>query len=99
MTTPSCFFARFALLNVLFCLTSCSSSPVAEQSASSAIPESAIDRIFDDVMQRYQLPGMALGVIVDGKVVYTRTAGESLAGSNPKINEDTLFKIASNSKA
>ncbi|MFL6549542.1 MAG: serine hydrolase, partial [Povalibacter sp.] len=99
MTTPSCFFARFALLNVLFCLTSCSSSPVAEHSASPAIPESAIDRIFDDVMQRYQLPGMALGVIVDGKVVYTRTAGESLAGSNLKINEDTLFKIASNSKA
>src|SRR5690606_2282286 len=46
-----------------------------------------------------QLPGLALGVIHDGKVVYTRTAGELIAGSGRKIDNDTLFKIASNSKA
>ncbi|GFE85494.1 hypothetical protein GCM10011488_04480 [Steroidobacter agaridevorans] len=50
-------------------------------------------------MARYRLPGMAMGVIVDGKVVHTRVAGELVAGSNRKIDNDSLFKIASNSKA
>ena len=35
----------------------------------------------------------------DGKVIYTRTAGETIAGSGQPIDADTLFKIASNSKA
>nr|WP_206606595.1 serine hydrolase domain-containing protein [Steroidobacter cummioxidans] len=59
----------------------------------------SLDRIFDDVMTRYHLPGMAMGVIVDGNVVYTRTAGELVAGAHQTIDNDTLFKIASNSKA
>jgi CubicO group peptidase (beta-lactamase class C family) len=57
------------------------------------------DRIFDDVVTRYHLPGLALGVVRDGRVVYQRTAGELIAGSGRRIDGDTLFKIASNSKA
>src|SRR3546814_11319970 len=45
------------------------------------------------------LPGLAVGIVEDGEVVYTRTAGELAAGSGEKIDVDTLFKIASNSKA
>lgn len=60
---------------------------------------SSFDALVDDVVQRYHLPGLALGVIEDGKVVYTRTVGEVVAGSGEKIDADTLFKIASNSKA
>ncbi|HEX2139551.1 MAG TPA: serine hydrolase domain-containing protein, partial [Woeseiaceae bacterium] len=60
---------------------------------------SAYDQAFDDLMARYDLPGLAVGVIEDGRVVYTRTAGELVAGSGEKIDRRTLFKIASNSKA
>jgi CubicO group peptidase (beta-lactamase class C family)/microsomal dipeptidase-like Zn-dependent dipeptidase len=59
----------------------------------------AIDDIFDTVMSTYHLPGMALGVVEDGQVVYTRTAGELVAGGGRAIDADTLFKIASNTKA
>ena len=58
-----------------------------------------IDRIFDQVYERYGLPGLAVGVIEDGKVTYTRTAGELIAGSGKPVTADTLFKIASNTKA
>ncbi|TDR38756.1 CubicO group peptidase (beta-lactamase class C family) [Tahibacter aquaticus] len=65
-----------------------------------AIPaQSALDALFDQTLQRYQLPGLAVGVVVDGKVVFRRTAGETRAGSRQAITPDTLFKIASNSKA
>src|SRR4051812_42830837 len=50
--------------------------------------EKSIDAAFDDVYSRYRLPGLALGVVRDGEVIYTRSVGET-----------TLFKIASNSKA
>lgn len=57
------------------------------------------DTAFEAVMTRYRLPGLAVGVIEDGEVVYRRTAGELVAGSGRQIDADTLFKIASNSKA
>jgi len=70
--------------------------------AHAATPErdtAAYDRLFDQAMAQYQLPGLAVGVIEDGQVVYRRTAGERSAGSGEAIDADTLFKIASNSKA
>nr|WP_245622495.1 serine hydrolase [Pseudoxanthomonas dokdonensis] len=57
------------------------------------------DQAFEQTFERYQLPGLAVAVIQDDQVIYQRTAGERVAGSGEKIDADTLFKIASNSKA
>ncbi len=57
------------------------------------------DAIFDAAVAEYHLPGMALGVIEDGQVTYLRTAGERVAGGGQQIDADTLFKVASNTKA
>jgi len=62
--------------------------PERESLPAQASMERSIDAAFDDVYSRYRLPGLALGVVRDGKVIYTRVAGEK-----------TVFKIASNSKA
>ena len=51
------------------------------------------------VIERYQLPGIALAVVRDGQVVYRNTSGELIAGSGSKVSDASLFKIASNSKA
>ncbi len=59
----------------------------------------AFDKMFEDTAARYRLPGLALGVIENGEVVYVRTTGELMAGGGEPITPDTLFKIASNSKA
>ena len=63
-------------------------APERESLPAQSSMERSIDAAFDDVVARYRLPGLALGVVRDGKVIYTRTAGEK-----------TVFKIASNSKA
>jgi CubicO group peptidase (beta-lactamase class C family) len=76
----------------------CASTPVAEP-AGRELRTAAIDDAFDAVMSRYGLPGLALGVVQDGKVVYARTAGELVVGSGQPVTPDTLFKIASNTKA
>jgi len=59
----------------------------------------ALEAAFDDAFERYDPPGLAVGVIVGGEVVFARTRGERVAGSGEAIDRDTLFKIASNSKA
>jgi CubicO group peptidase (beta-lactamase class C family) len=69
------------------------------QAATPAAETAALDRIVDATVERYHLPGIAVGVIENGQVVYTRTVGETVAGSGQKITPRTLFKIASNSKA
>src|SRR6185312_2169728 len=56
------------------------------------------DRLVDAVVARYRLPGIAVGVIEHGKVTYMRGVGE-LADTGRPIDSDTLFKIASTSKA
>ncbi|MET0890916.1 MAG: serine hydrolase domain-containing protein, partial [Stenotrophomonas maltophilia] len=55
--------------------------------------------MFDQTRVRAALPGLGMAVVEDGRVVYERTAGERIAGSGDPIDPDTLFKIASNSKA
>ncbi|MBN6151313.1 serine hydrolase [Xanthomonas sp. AmX2] len=64
-----------------------------------AADRAAFDRLFEQAMARYRLPGLAVGVIEDGRVAYVRAEGELRAGGGEKIDADTLFKIASNTKA
>ena len=59
----------------------------------------AIDNAVQQTFEHYRLPGLAVGVIRDGEIVYTRTLGEREAGGGERIDNATLFKIASNSKA
>src|SRR5690606_13323692 len=67
--------------------------------ASERIDPAEIDRSARATIARYQLPGLALGVIEDGQVVFARGYGETVAGSGEAVDTGTVFKIASNSKA
>ena len=57
------------------------------------------DKVVDDIVARYHLPGLAVGVVRDGQVVYTRTVGPLEVGKDGAITSRSIFKIASNSKA
>ncbi len=83
----------------LCALASSGCSTRSEGEASPSHEAAAFDAIFDDVFTHYQLPGLALGIIKDGEVIYRRTAGETSVGSGERIDADSLFKIASNTKA
>jgi len=74
----------------------------ASASPDRALPDdvrSRFDAEFDDAFGRYRLPGLAIGIVIDGEVAYVRTAGELAVGSGEGVDPDTVFKIASNSKA
>jgi CubicO group peptidase (beta-lactamase class C family) len=70
-----------------------------EARATAAVANARYDTAVEAAIARYQLPGIAVGVVEDGEVTYVRTAGETVAGSGDPVTPATLFKIASNSKA
>ncbi|HRN62201.1 MAG TPA: serine hydrolase [Gammaproteobacteria bacterium] len=70
--------------------------------ASSAQAATSVERIDAEVraaIERYRLPGIAVGVIERGEVVFARGYGEAAAGTGDPVTAETMFKIASNSKA
>ena len=50
-------------------------------------------------MSTFDVPGMAVGVVHEGEIVYARGHGVRELGQEGAVDADTLFKIASNSKA
>ncbi len=84
---------RFRSTTLLLSLALAASLP-----ASAADP-SPFAPMLDNTVEHHHLPGIAMAVVDNGQVVFTGTRGERRAGSGEPIDADTLFKIASNSKA
>ncbi len=59
----------------------------------------AIDQIFDDFRLDQHIPGLAYGVVVDGQLVHMRSFGVQDIETGRPVNADTLFRIASMTKA
>ncbi len=84
------FFLLFTFY-LLLCL------PVFAQDAAAKLAE--IDRYAEQVMKDWKQPGMAIAVVQDGRTVFAKGYGVQKLGSTEKVDENTLFAIASNSKA
>ncbi len=50
-------------------------------------------------MQNWEIPGAAVLIIKDGKIVHSKGYGVKEFGKNDKVDENTLFLIGSNTKA
>ncbi len=60
---------------------------------------SEIDALAERTLKTFDVPGIAIGVIKDGKLIHAKGYGVRTLGSAQKVDENTLFGIASNSKA
>lgn len=58
----------------------------------------SLDSYIQRGMQQWQIPGLAIAVVKDGKVVISKGYGVNELGKEDKVEENTLFIIASNSK-
>ena len=59
----------------------------------------SLDLVVKQAMLEEQVPGLALAVVKDGKVVLQRSYGVRETGKPGPVDENTLFMIGSNSKA
>ena len=63
------------------------------------ITSTEIDQLVERTMKTFQVPGMAVAIVKDGKVIHSKGYGISSMKTGQKVDENTLFGIASNSKA
>ena len=59
----------------------------------------AMDAYFTKMVKDWDVPSASIGIVKDGKLVFTGNYGVLEVGKNEKPNENTLYAIASNSKA
>jgi Beta-lactamase class C and other penicillin binding proteins len=57
------------------------------------------DAYMADTLKTFKVPGIAVAIVKDGKVVLARGYGVRELGKPGKVDADTLFAIASNTKA
>jgi CubicO group peptidase (beta-lactamase class C family) len=62
-------------------------------------PFEKLENLVVDLMRQSRVPGMSIGVILDGKPVYARGFGARNREKNLPMTSDTLWRIASISKS
>jgi len=78
------------------------SAPSAPVAAASDAAANLNAHLADDVqrtMKLFDVPGIAIAVVQDGKVVATQGFGVRKLGAPERVDAKTLFEVASNSKA
>lgn len=64
----------------------------------SQIRESKLDSLIQNTIKTFDVPGISVGVVKDGNLIYAKGFGQSSLTSKQKMDESTLVGIASNSK-
>ena len=58
----------------------------------------SLDNYIERGMKQWQIPGLSISIVKDGKVILQKGYGIREIGKEGKVDENTLFIIASNSK-
>jgi CubicO group peptidase (beta-lactamase class C family) len=66
---------------------------------SGQLTSSEIDRLVEDAMEKFNVAGVAVGVVKDGEIVHAHGYGLRSVETHQKVDEHTSFAIASNTKA
>src|SRR5688572_4920798 len=90
----------FVLL--LLGLATVSAGPQANAPASAvarSVDTAAIDKLVEDALKAWQVPGAAIAIVRGDEVVYLKGYGVREVGGKEPVTPDTLFAIGSTSKA
>lgn len=63
------------------------------------ISEQEIDKLVESTLKAFDVPGIAVGIIKDGELIHSKGYGVRSLDNGKPVDENTLFGIASNSKA
>ena len=68
-------------------------------SAQPAFVTDSLDTYINREMNNWNLPGLAITIVKDGKVIVSKGYGVQELGKDKKVNDETLFQVASCTKA
>ncbi|MGH9372841.1 MAG: serine hydrolase, partial [Vicinamibacterales bacterium] len=58
-----------------------------------------IDRMFSEFAKTSHVPGAAWGIVIDGELAHSGSAGVRDVAANAPVDADTVFRIASMTKS
>lgn len=67
-------------------------------SLSAQIEEVKLDQLIKNTLKTFDVPGISVGIIKDGKVVYAKGHGVRAMSNKKQMDKSTLVGVASNSK-
>lgn len=92
--------ACLALLAIAFCQAAAAQQAPAPETAQTAVANlDDFDAYVESVRKQFDVPGIAVAIVQDGKIVLERGYGVRKLGENAPVDANTLFAIASNTKA
>lgn len=86
--------SRFTVLLVLILFAAGAPTATAQQRTGPAL-----DQLMKDAIERWQLPGLAVAIVHEGRVVYLRGHGVKELGRRDPVTPGTVFPLASCTKA
>ena len=86
-------------LLTLFGIVIVTSASLAQKVDRSKFISDSLDNYINKAMTNWRIPGVAICIVKDGKVVKMKGYGIKELGLNNKVDENTLFMIGSNTKA
>jgi len=89
---------RIPLYAVFFAFLLTALPLLAQQSQTGALPTDLDDYVARS-MKTFEVPGMSVAIVKDGKVVFSKGYGVRKLGEPTPVDENTLFGIGSNTKA
>src|SRR6478609_959674 len=67
--------------------------------ACAQISEPEVDALVERTLKTFNVPGIAVGIVKDGKLILAKGYGVTSIKTGQKVDNNTLFGIASNSKS
>lgn len=58
-----------------------------------------LDSFYQKTYDEWNVPGMSIAIVKDGEIIFSKGYGVKEIGKSDKVDENTLYAIASNSKA
>ncbi len=58
-----------------------------------------LDEYYENARTEWDVPGLAVGIVKDGEVIFAKGYGQREVGKNSPVDSKTMFSIASNTKA
>jgi CubicO group peptidase (beta-lactamase class C family) len=83
---------------LLIALLSALAAPMPRTASAQQAPPADMDRFVADVLRTFDVPGVAVAVVKDGKVVLAKGYGVKEKGKPALVDATTQFGIASNTK-
>lgn len=84
---------------LILCLLSLSICCFSQKKKNSKIElKQTIDNYLKQTIQANEIPGLAVGIVKDGKIIFEAYYGKETLEENNAINKNTLFRIYSTSK-